>query len=93
MSKISEAEFARICEQIRRDREQICQLKPNAPHAEILLWMLLGCLIAYLNLTEAETPCFPATPDAKTYRQAISFVLQNRRETDFETEKYLDALN
>ncbi len=92
MTAISEAEFARICEQIYLDREQIYQFNPSVSHEEVLLWMLLACLINYLNLSEAETPCFPGAPDAEVYRQAILHVLRERMETSFVPTKYLDKL-
>lgn len=57
-----------------------------------MLWMLLGILISYLSLSEIETPCFTGLPTAETYRQAILFVLKDRKTEDFETEKYLDKL-
>lgn len=92
MTKISPAEFARICEEIYQDREQIYQFNPNAPHEEVLLWMLLSCLIGYLNLSEIETPCFPGAPDAELYRQAILHVLKLRAEPDFDAKIALDNL-
>jgi hypothetical protein len=92
MTKISEAEFARICEQIYLDREQIYGFNPSVSHEEVLLWMLLTCLINYLSLSETEIPCFPGVPDAKVYQQAISHVLQARMEPLFEPTKYLDKL-
>lgn len=92
MTKISEAEFARICEGIAEDRESIIKHNPIGTDEEILLWMLLSCLISYLNLTDIETPCFSGRPDAKTYRDAVVFVLRDRRTVEFDIEKYLDAL-
>lgn len=92
LQTISEKEFARICEQIRADREQIYKFNPNAPHDEVLLWMLLSCLISYLSLSGAEIPCFPGAPDAETYRQAILHVLHARTEPKFEPEIYLNKL-
>lgn len=92
MTKISEAEFASICEDIFEDRESIIKHNPIGTREEILLWMLLSCLISYLNLSEIETPCFNGKPDAKTYRDAIVFVLEPRRSDDFVVEKFLDIL-
>lgn len=92
MTIISEAEFARICEQIYLDREQIYKFNPNVAHEEVLLWMLLACLINYLDLSDAETPCFPGAPDANIYRQAIRHVLQKRITKSFEIDKYLNKL-
>jgi hypothetical protein len=90
--KISEADFARICEGINDDRESIIQHNPIGPDDEVLLWMLLSCLISYLNLSNVETPCFPGKPNADTYRDAILFVLKERRSNDFDANQYLDRM-
>ncbi len=92
MTKISEAEFARICDGIYQERESIIKHNPIGPPEEILLWMLLGCLISYLNLTDLETPCFTGNPDAETYRKAILFVLEDRMETAFDVGAFLSKL-
>ncbi len=92
MTTISEAEFRRICDGILDDREAIVRHNPIGTADEVLLWMLLSCLNSYLSLTEMEMPCFSGVPDAKTYRDAILFVLRNRRSSDFEVEQYLDKL-
>lgn len=93
MSKISENEFARICRGIYEDREIICRHNPIGTREEILLWMLLSCLVSYLSLSDAETPCFTGKPGAETYRTAILFVLKDRMTESFDAEKYLDELN
>lgn len=92
MTTISEAEFARICAGIIKDRASIIKHNPLGTDEEILLWMLLSCLISYLNLSDLETPCFTGTPDAITYENAIRFVLGDRRTTDFDLSIYLDKL-
>jgi hypothetical protein len=92
MSKISEIEFARICDGIYEDREIICKHNPIGSPQEILLWMLLSCLISYLSLDDKEMPCFTGTPNAKTYREAILFVLRSRKSVEFDTAKYLEKL-
>ncbi len=92
MTRITEAEFASICNGIRDDRDSIIKHNPLGTHEEILLWMLLSCLISYLNLAEVETPCFNGTPDAKTYRKAILFVLNTRQSDDFYVATYLNEL-
>lgn len=89
---LSENEFARICDGIVEDREIIIKHNPMGTDEEILLWMLLGCLVSYLSLSEMETPCFTGRPDAATYRQAILSILRDRREGGFEVEKYLGKL-
>ena len=92
MNKISETELARICEGIYQDGDAIFRHNPIGKRDETLLWMLLNCLFSYLSLTEIETPCFAGMPDAETYRNAILFVLQERRIENFAVEKYLDAM-
>ncbi len=90
MRKISETELAKICCALIADRESICRHNPIGTNEEILLWMLLGVLNSYLSLTEIETPCLTGKPTAETYRQAIKFVLQNRKTVNFNEEKYLE---
>jgi len=92
MIRISEREFAGICEGIYDDRETICKHNPIGVREEILLWMLLSCLISYLSLAEIETPCFNGKPTAETYRNAILFILANRKVEEFEAEIYLDKI-
>lgn len=89
MTKISEAEFSQICEGIFADREIILKHNPIGTPKETLLWMLLGALVSYLSLSELETPCFNGRPTAETYRQAILFILKNRKTENFDAEKYL----
>lgn len=93
MSKISEKKFAGICEGIYEDREKICKHNPIGSAEETLLWMLLGCLVSYLSLTEIETPCFTGKPTAETYRQAILFILKDRKTEDFDVEKSLEKFS
>jgi hypothetical protein len=92
ITRISESEFKKICVGIREDRESICKHNPLGPPEEILLWMLLSILVSYLNLSEIETPCFTGKPTAETYRQAILFVLKDRKEKAFDVEEYLKEL-
>lgn len=92
MNKLSEAEFARLCRGIYEDREVILRHNPIGTPEETLLWMLMSVLISYLSLTEIETPCFTGKPAAETYRQAILFILRERKTADFDAEIYLDEL-
>ncbi|SRR5258708_38732598 len=92
LMKISEAEFASICEGLSRDQTIIVKHNPVGTEQEIMLWMLLGCLVSYLSLSEIDTPCFNGKPDAKTYRDAIIFLLKDRKTEEFDPGGYLDAL-
>ncbi len=92
MTKISEAEFAKICEGIYADRDAIFQHNPIGTREAVLLWMLLSCLNSYLSLTELEVPCFTGVPNESTYRDAILFVLRGRLTNDFDANSYLNKL-
>ncbi len=92
MVLITEPEFSLICNGIGEDRDTIIRHNPIGTPDEILLWMLLSCLVNYLSLTDQETPCFTGKPDAETYRNAIMFILKDRRATDFDVESYLRQL-
>jgi hypothetical protein len=92
MTTISEAEFVRICHGIRADRETIIRHNPIGTHQETLLWMLLSVLVSYLNLDESQTPCFTGRPDEQAFRNAILFVLRDRKAPDFDAGQYLDML-
>ena len=89
MTRISEQEFARLCEGIYEDREKIWKHNPIGAMDETLLWMLLSVLNSYLSLTDIETPCFTGLPTVETYHQAILFVVNDRKIDDFDAEKYL----
>ena len=93
VTRITEAEFARIVDGIREDRESIIRHNPIGTDEEILLWMLLSSLISYLSLSDLETPCFNGRPDTDTYLKAIEFVLKDRRTGDFDAVKYLRVLS
>lgn len=92
MTKISEEEFRRICFGIAEDRETIIRHNPIGTEEETLLWMLMSVLIHYLSLKENEVPCFPGSPTADTYREAISFILAERKETDFDESEIIASL-
>ena len=92
MTTITRGEFESICAGIYNDREAILRHNPMGTHEETLLWMLLNCLTSYMSLSETETPCFTGMPDAKTYREAILFVLKARNSQDFDAERCIDKL-
>jgi hypothetical protein len=92
VSTISEAELTRIVDGIREDRDSIIKHNPIGTDEEILLWMLLGVLTSYLDLTEQETPCFTGKPNAETYREAVRFILRERLTDAFDVEDHLSQL-
>ncbi|MFL6375226.1 MAG: hypothetical protein ACJ73D_11215 [Pyrinomonadaceae bacterium] len=92
MTRITEAEFTRIVDGIREDRDSIIKHNPMGSDEEILLWMLLAVLSSYLNLSEQETPCFTGRPNADTYREAIRFVIDMRHDGNFDVDAVLDTI-
>ncbi len=92
MNYITEKEFAKICRDIRRDRDVIIRNNPMETAEETLLWMLMSVLISYLSVSEQDMPCFEGKPTAETYRDAIEFVLKDRKEAEFNTREYLAHL-
>lgn len=92
MNKITEREFAKICNEIYIDRETIFRHNPIGAREERVLWMLLSCLTIYMSLSEIETPCFSGTPTMETYREAILFILKIGKAEDFDAAPYLDKL-
>ena len=93
MTLISEQQLSDIVAGIISDQEVIIRHNPIGERDEILLWMLMSCLVSYLSLEAVETPCFTGRPDAETYRQAIRFILTERKQEDFDVEPYLAKLS
>lgn len=93
MVTITESEFDRIVTGIYDDRELIIRHNPIGSDSEILHWMLLSCLVSYLNLTDSEIPCFPGRPSESTYRDAILMIVKDRRAEDFDPEPHLVKLS
>jgi hypothetical protein len=93
MTRITEAEFARIVDGVYEDRESIIRHNPIGTPEEILMWMVLACLTSYLNLTDQETPCFTGRPNAQMYREAILYILRDRRTDDFDAARHLAKLS
>jgi len=92
MASVTESEFARIVDGILEDRAAIVRHNPIGSPAETLLWMLMSTLASYLSLAANETPCFTGRPDAVTYREAINFILRDRKIPEFDEGPYLDKL-
>jgi hypothetical protein len=92
MASISRSEFKRIVDGILEDRDSIVRHNPIGTPGETLLWMLMSSLVVYLSLNEMETPCFTGRPDAKTYREAIEFILRGRKADEFDAAPLLDKL-
>ena len=89
---ISEGQFQRLCDEIYRDRLEIYGFRPGTGHREALLWMLLGCLISLLSVTDEELQLLVDASSQDPYRDAVRKLLQNRIEPPFETEPLIEEL-
>ena len=92
MATISERDFVRIVEGVIADRESIFRHNPIGTEEETLLWMVMSCLINFLGLTDKEIPCFPGTPTAETYRQAITYIVAEHGESPFDPTEHLKKI-
>lgn len=70
----------------------IIRHNPVGTDEEILLWMLLSCMVSYLNIEDVDTPCFTSKPDAEQYRNAIIYVVGPRKTENFEIGPHIDAM-
>ena len=92
MKQISESEFARLAEGVGDDADTIFRHNPIGTRPETLLWMLVGVLTMYLDLSDAEMPCFPNTPTAETYAEAVRYVVRRYAVRPFDPEPYIGKM-
>jgi hypothetical protein len=92
-ASITEMEFIKLCDDIYADRKQIYEFNPNMSHMEALLWMLTGCLISLLDITDNEQPGADDS-SAKTdpYGAAIREIIRQRAQPPFDPQPYLSRL-
>lgn len=89
---ISEAEFRKLCDGIYRDRFEIYRFNPGADKREALLWMLTGCLISLLSVTDAELENLAGSRGQDTYADAIFALLQGRSSPPFDPRPCVEEL-
>lgn len=92
MTRISEQEFVRLARGIAEDADIIFRHNPRKSREESLLWMFLSVLIMYLNLDDAEMPCFPNAPTAETYLESIKYIVRRHALEPFNADVYLTEL-
>ena len=90
---ISEAEFVKLCDDLYADRHQIYQFNPNASRQEALLWMLLGCLISLLSISDSEQQSVYEPSSLDPYVDAICEILQNHMRPPFDPQAHLAQLS
>lgn len=87
METISEEELRRISDEIYRDRFAIYDFNPNAGRKDAVLWMLLGCLISRLSVTDEELRSVEGS-----YEEAITKLLRERTAPRLDARSVVDEL-
>jgi hypothetical protein len=90
---ISEGEFKRVCDGIYRDRFEIYEFNPGVGRRDALLWMLLGCLISRLSITDEEMQSFAGSAVHEAYGDIVRRILSERGSPPFEPLPYLEELS
>lgn len=88
--KISEQQFAKLCEDVYLDREQIYAYNPNMNRRDCLEWMVLGCLIAFLSIEISDESDKFETSNEHPYGEIICKFLENRMTEPFDAKFYLN---
>lgn len=84
---ISEEELRRISDEIYRDRFAIYDFNPDAGRKDAVLWMLLGCLISRLSITDEELQGVEGS-----YEEAITELLRERTESGLDARSVVAEL-
>jgi hypothetical protein len=90
---ISEEEFGRLCDEVYRDRLEIYDFNPNVTKREAVLWMLLGCLISLLSVTDAELQSLLDSSGQDPYGESICTLLSARAAPPFDPQPFVEELS
>jgi hypothetical protein len=90
---ISEGELKRLCDEIYRDRFEIYEFNPGAPKREAVRWMLLGCLISLLSVTDAELQALVDSSSLDPYGESVCKLLQERASPPFDPQPHVEELS
>ncbi|HEV7842437.1 MAG TPA: hypothetical protein VGO69_02010, partial [Pyrinomonadaceae bacterium] len=90
---ISVGEFERLCDEIYRDRFEIYDFNPNVTKREAVLWMLLGCLISLLSVTDAELQSFVDSSSRDPYGESLCKLLGERAAPPFDPQPFVEELS
>lgn len=90
---ISEADFEKLCDEIYRDRFEIYDFNPGASKREAVLWMLLGCLISLLSVTDAELQSLVDSSSQDPYGESVCKLLRARGSPPFDPQPFVEELS
>lgn len=89
---ISEEELERLCDEIYSDRFEIYGFRPVASRREAVLWMLLGCLISLLNVSDEELQALAGSSTSESYGEIICKLTKERSAQPFDPQPVLERL-
>ena len=92
METISREEFEKLCDEIYRDRLEIYEFNPGATHREALLWMLLGCLISLLSISDDELEALVDSSGSGDYEDVVCQLLRERADPFFDPRPHVGEL-
>ena len=89
---ISETEFAKLCDDLYRDRYRIYQYNPRVSSRDALLWMLTGCLMSLLSVRVTEQSVSGGS-SSDLYGDAVCEILRGRTQPPFDPRPHLARLS
>lgn len=93
LETISKEEFQRLCDEIYVDRLRIHEFNPNLSRREAVLWMLMGCLISLLSVTDEELERLAAEPGQDTYGHLVGRLVRTHAAPPFDPSPCLERLS
>jgi hypothetical protein len=91
LETISKEEFKRLCDEVYVDRFEIYKFNPGMSRRDAVLWMLTGCLISLLSITDKELQAI--SPGTDDYKDVVRRLLKERAEPPFDADAYVEELS
>lgn len=92
METISKEEFQRLCDEIYRDRFEVYEFNPDLSRREAALWMLMGCLISLLSVTDEELQRLASSSGRETYGDLVCELVRKHAAPPFDPSTHLEKL-
>lgn len=93
LETISEEEFQKLCDEIYADRFRIQEFNPGVSRSEAALWMLTGCLISLLSVTDEELQRLAASYQQDSYDDLVCRLVRTRAAPPFDPYPYVEKLS
>ena len=92
MTKISEGQFKKLCDDVYRDRHQIYNFNPGMSKRDALFWLILGSVYSLLSVPVMYQPSGIDPNSDDPYGDAICEILENRMKEPFDVRAHLEIL-